>query len=237
MDQWVAEMGTKSISTWFQILYFNQYIDLLSVCVCVCICVCIYIYIYILVDCPHFKFIFLWYLSPYYVPFVSVKHRLKMDASHPRRHNKGVWLMKWTMKVNAFRWLIRLQTHIMITTFRFKLLRKCKSKETHYVNYTLYKLCMHAELLQLCPIFCNPMDCSPPGSSAHGILQARILEWAAIFYSRGSSQPIPLFVWMQCYYYYYYYYYYFACATWHERGLSSLTRDGTCAPCSRSPES
>ena len=36
---------------------------------------------------------------------------------------------------------------------------------------------------------CNPMDCSPPGSSVHGILQARILEWVAIPSSRGSSQP------------------------------------------------
>ena len=36
---------------------------------------------------------------------------------------------------------------------------------------------------------CDPMDCSPPGSSAHGILQARILKWVAIPFSRGSSQP------------------------------------------------
>jgi len=36
---------------------------------------------------------------------------------------------------------------------------------------------------------CNPMDCSPPGSSVHGILQARILEWVAVPFSRGSSQP------------------------------------------------
>ena len=33
------------------------------------------------------------------------------------------------------------------------------------------------------------MDCSPPGSSVHGISQARILEWVAISFSRGSSQP------------------------------------------------
>ena len=39
------------------------------------------------------------------------------------------------------------------------------------------------------PTLCNPMDCSPPGSSVHGILQARILEWVAISFSRGSSQP------------------------------------------------
>ena len=36
---------------------------------------------------------------------------------------------------------------------------------------------------------CDPMDCGPPGSSVHGILQARILEWVAISYSRGSSWP------------------------------------------------
>ena len=36
---------------------------------------------------------------------------------------------------------------------------------------------------------CNPMDCGPPGSSVHGILQARMLEWVAILFSRGSYQP------------------------------------------------
>ena len=41
---------------------------------------------------------------------------------------------------------------------------------------------------QLCPILCDPMDYSPPGSSVNGILQARILEWVAIPFSRGSSQ-------------------------------------------------
>ena len=42
---------------------------------------------------------------------------------------------------------------------------------------------------QSCPTLCDPMDCSPPGSSIHGILQARILEWVAISSSRGSSRP------------------------------------------------
>ena len=41
---------------------------------------------------------------------------------------------------------------------------------------------------QSCLILCDPMDCSLPGSSVLGILQARILEWAAIPFSRGSSQ-------------------------------------------------
>ena len=42
---------------------------------------------------------------------------------------------------------------------------------------------------QLCPPLSNSMDCSPPGSSVHGTLQAGILEWIAIPFSRGSSQP------------------------------------------------
>ena len=41
---------------------------------------------------------------------------------------------------------------------------------------------------QLCATLCDPMDCSLPGSSVHGILQARILEWVTIPFSRGSSQ-------------------------------------------------
>ena len=48
---------------------------------------------------------------------------------------------------------------------------------------------MHAMLLQSCLTLCDPMDCSLPGSSVHGISQARILEWVAMSSSRGSSQP------------------------------------------------
>ena len=40
---------------------------------------------------------------------------------------------------------------------------------------------------QLCLTVCDPTDCSPPGSSVHGIFQARIVEWIAISFSRGSS--------------------------------------------------
>ena len=46
-----------------------------------------------------------------------------------------------------------------------------------------------SELAQSCPTLCDSGHCSPQGSSVHGILQARILEWVAISFSRGSSQP------------------------------------------------
>ena len=53
--------------------------------------------------------------------------------------------------------------------------------------------CMHQSLQdslqESCLTLCNPKHCSPPGSSVHGILQARILQWVAMPSSRGSSQP------------------------------------------------
>ena len=47
--------------------------------------------------------------------------------------------------------------------------------------------CVHAKSLQSCLTLCSPVDCSPPGSSVHGTLQARIVEWVAMPSSRGSS--------------------------------------------------
>ena len=46
-----------------------------------------------------------------------------------------------------------------------------------------------SKVTQSCPTLYDPVDCSPPGSSIHGILQPRILEWVAISFSRGSSWP------------------------------------------------
>ena len=52
-----------------------------------------------------------------------------------------------------------------------------------------------SETAQLCPTLCDPMDCSPPGSSVHGIFQARVLEWGAVAFSKGKdigSEPTAL---------------------------------------------
>ena len=59
-----------------------------------------------------------------------------------------------------------------------------------FLNFPLGHPQIHCgKLLQSCLTLCNPMDCSPPGSSISGILQARILEWVAMPSSGGSSQP------------------------------------------------
>ena len=65
------------------------------------------------------------------------------------------------------------------------------------LSATLHEGVLHSEkapewvclVVQSCPTLCDLMDCSPASSSVHGILQARILEWVAIPFSRGSSQP------------------------------------------------
>ena len=61
------------------------------------------------------------------------------------------------------------------------------------MNFAFLKnssICAPVKVLvaQSCPTLCNPIDCSPLGSSVHGILQARILEWVVIPFSRGSFQ-------------------------------------------------
>ena len=62
-------------------------------------------------------------------------------------------------------------------------------KRVNFWSYFIqHIMCKHAKSLQLCLSLCKPMDWSLPGSSVHGILQARILEWVAISFSRGSSQ-------------------------------------------------
>ena len=61
------------------------------------------------------------------------------------------------------------------------------SKQFSYSYTYIYE--SESEVTQLCVTLCNPMDCSPPGSSVHGILQARILEWVAI--SSPGNLPNP----------------------------------------------
>ena len=63
------------------------------------------------------------------------------------------------------------------------------------LGWSMSRGCVGVLVAQLCLTLCNPMDCSLPGSSVHGILQARILEWLPL--SRGSSQPRDQ-TWVYC---------------------------------------
>ena len=60
---------------------------------------------------------------------------------------------------------------------------------TAFIFHLHHSVLFAVLVTKLCPTLCDPMDCSPPVSSLHGISQARKLEWIAISFSRGSSQP------------------------------------------------
>ena len=76
---------------------------------------------------------------------------------------------------------------------------RIKNSENQYILVSAYNdlvkacdvssICMFVLVLQSCPTLCDPTDCSLPGFSVHGILQARIPECTAIPFSRGTSQP------------------------------------------------
>ena len=70
----------------------------------------------------------------------------------------------------------------------------CRAKWISYM-YTYEKV--QVLVAWSCPTLCDPMDHSPPGSSVHGILQARILEWLAILFPKGSSWP-RYWNWVSC---------------------------------------
>ena len=74
--------------------------------------------------------------------------------------------------------------HRVAESDRTEQLKKIKNSIHIYIPW------VRAKSLQSCPTLCDPMDCSPPGSSVHRILQARMLEWVAIFFCRGSSSAI-----------------------------------------------
>ena len=87
----------------------------------------------------------------------------------------------WATREDITLWLISnyyLAYHFLISSFF-----------SYYLYISWGREYTAAKSLQLCPTLCDPMDCSLPRSSVHGIFQARVLEWVTTSFSRGSSQP------------------------------------------------
>ena len=72
-----------------------------------------------------------------------------------------------------------------------------EARTLYFIYIPIIRKASVQSVAQSCPTLRDPMDCSPPGSSVHGILQARTLEWVAIPFSRGSSQPRD-WTWVSC---------------------------------------
>ena len=94
-------------------------------------------------------------------------------------------------RIYVFRITIEYKTDYSMITGKPPVLRVLWKKKSNWA------LKVKVLVAQSCLIYCNPMDCSPPGSSVHGILQAKMLEWVAMPFSRGSSQPRD-WTWVSC---------------------------------------
>ena len=88
------------------------------------------------------------------------------------------------MKVNEESEKVGLKLNIQKT----KIMASGSTTRGHH-QFNGHKSESESEVLQSCPTLCDPMDCSLPCSSIHGLFQARVLEWVAISSSRVSSQP------------------------------------------------
>ena len=109
-----------------------------------------------------------------------------MDLEIIRLSKPHKYKCLWTEQLNLFRKQIhRLQKPLMVT--KGKLWGVGISQEFGVYIFTLKE--SESEVAQSCLTLCDPADCRPPGSSVHGTVQARILEWVAVSFSRGSSRP------------------------------------------------
>ena len=118
------------------------------------------------------------------LPSTSMKlYSFSSDTQNSKRwikkwyyHHFNAWIRK--VKVREVMWLV--QGHAS----------QCCGLNLHPDPLTTFPV-LHGSGVwaQLCPALCDPMNCSPPGSSVLGIFQARILEWVAISFSRRSSRP------------------------------------------------
>ena len=89
-------------------------------------------------------------------------------------------------------WCILLWCILLLSLFLYKWGNWDPGRLNDLTNVTQLVSAEEKKIVQSCPTLWNPMDCSLPGSSIHGILQTRILEWVAMPSSKGSSQPRTL---------------------------------------------
>ena len=110
-----------------------------------------------------------------HIPRLWSRWRWRVSGSDSPKHRFG-WGWKLTRALLSSRsiWGIR------ICGFCLGLFVSC------FFPFHIY---MHAKWLLSCPTLSDPMDCSPPGSAVHGILQASVLDWVAMPFSRGSTLP------------------------------------------------
>ena len=130
------------------------------------------------------------------IPFLTFP--LESKSSHVTETEAWAWLRGGVIFKYALNQKQMLPVIMYSFAIHFLWQRKVKLMPVFSVGSVLYicfqsaihhgACCFWVLVAQSCLTLCNPMDCSPPGSSVHGIFQARILEWVGIPFSRGSSR-------------------------------------------------
>ena len=122
------------------------------------------------------------YNLPLYFFFTASHSLSSQPGIEPKPLTLGVWsLNQWNIRKVPYSFFFFLE-HSKINS------RHCSILPVN-TSLCVYVYESESEVAQSCSTLCDPMDCSLPGSSLHGILQARVLEWGAISFSRGSSRP------------------------------------------------
>ena len=131
------------------------------------------------------------------VPYVTIFWGISRNLFH---RNTQSWMPKYLLKILCGK-IVRSETTRSVPDSQIHAVQAawfgtnhlpavwpdfltCKSVPMAFVTKVILLL-----VAQLCPTLCNPKDCSPSGSSVHGISWARILVWVAISFSRGSPRP------------------------------------------------
>ena len=116
-------------------------------------------------------------------------------TGHGKRQTKPVQFQvsvyfSRVVNANGVRYLHIIQRYLRLCNGTTRLIQNILRLIQRYISQdNIDRHYMDMEITQLCPTLCDPIFCSLPGSSIHGIFQARVLEWVAISFSRGSSQP------------------------------------------------
>ena len=131
--------------------------------------------------------------------FVPTQKSIEENQKHSQpQQSEGLRLVSgqlflFPFRLSAHRGGGDICTNLTLGLRKLFVLRKCsfffhfKAQSTRHLFMATLHVC--AVTAQSCLTLCGPVDCSPRGSSVHGILQARVLEWVAMASSRGSSQP------------------------------------------------
>ena len=112
------------------------------------------------------------------------RHQNILISSFSDFHSRGVLKVCFPLNNQVFFFIWDSNWHAWFYNTQHLLL--CFALYTD--GWPQYIMCVCGLVAQSCPTLCDPLDCSLPGSSVHGILQARILEWVTISFSRASSQ-------------------------------------------------